>query len=626
MSLAPANDAKEQIRQAIDIVDVVGGYISLRRAGRVFKGLCPFHDDRDPSLQVSPERQSWKCWVCDDGGDIFSFLMKKEGIDFREALEMLAERAGIDLNPTPSAPVVPGSPDDKQTLYRAAKWADEQFRQFLLQAPEAAAARTYLQQRGVDDASCERYGLGYSDNGWQWLLDRAKKTPYSPAVLQAVGLVNKNENSGRFYDVFRGRVMFPIRDTQSRTIAFGGRILPEIAQAETTADRRPPAKYINSPETRLFSKSEQVYALDLVRDAVSKSRHVVVVEGYTDAIAAGQYGIDNVVAVLGTALGERHIHLLKRFADRVTLVLDGDAAGQRRANEVLGLFVAAQMDLRILTLPDQLDPCDFLQQRGPEAFQQLLETASDALEHKVRIATRGINLLTDTHRAFRALEEILETLAQAPRPQDAASPQSQMLFDQQLVTRLARDFQVGEAEIRSRLLDMRRRKTTPARESSAEAPRKPATLASLQARELELFEVLTQHPELTSLALAEIRNVELTDGPARRIFSVYRSLYNAGRSVDFSAVLSDLSPDEQPLFVALDEIAAAKAEESFAEPLARLQEVINGFRQQHAALVQKGKLAQLEKPQTDSQGALEILKDLVQQERHRRGISQPTDG
>jgi len=624
VSLAPANDKKEQIRQAIDIVDLVGGYVNLRRAGSKYKGLCPFHDDSNPSFEVSPARQSWKCWVCDKGGDVFSFMMEKEGVEFREALQMLAERAGVSLEDSRPA-AAPGSPEDKQTLFRAAKWAEEQFNTFLMNSPQAESAREYLTKRGVTNASIERYAVGYADNNWQWMLDRAKTTAFSPAILKAVGLVRQSEN-GRYYDMYRGRVIFPIRDAQSRTIAFGGRILPELAVAEEKANGRPPGKYINSPETRLFSKSEQVYGLDLVREAVSKSRHVVVVEGYTDALMAGQYGVDNVVAVLGTALGEKHIRLFKRFADRVTLVLDGDEAGQRRTNEVLSLFVAAQMDLRILTLPDQLDPCDFVQQHGAEAFNKLVAGASDALDHKVHIATRGVDLVNDTHKANLALEDILDTLAHAPRSTLGAG-NSNSLREQQLLSRLSRQFRVDDEHLRRRLKELRTRRGSTAGASKIQL--KPQRKLSLGAREMELFEILTQHPELTSHALSEIRNVDLADGPARKIYALYRSHFNAGESVEFPRLLSELPPELQPLFVAIDDIAAAKADESFADPATRLRELIDGIRQSHKDQALKAKLDQLDglnSSQGDNETDLEILKEVFQQERHRRGISSPTDG
>ena len=396
-------DAKEQIRQKVDIVDLVGSSIPLRRAGRNYAGLCPWHADSKPSLQVNPERQTWKCWVCDIGGDIFSFVMQREGCDFVQALKMLAERAGISLDEGHKKKIEPGSPDDKNTLYQCCEWAAKQFHEYLLHSEAAAVARSYIEERTITPASVEKFKIGFAADQWTWLIDRARTTPYSPAVLEACGLVGNKD--GRFFDFFKGRVMFPIRDTQGRTIAFGGRVLPQLAEGKG-------GKYINTRETKLFSKSEQLYALDIVRNAITKTRSITVVEGYTDVIMCHQYGVDDVVAVLGTALTDRHLPLIRRFADRVNLVLDGDAAGQNRTNDILELFVAANMDLRILTLPEEFDPAEFLVERGGDAFRELMNGAVDALEHKIRVATRGIDLVRESHKANQALEDNLAKIGE----------------------------------------------------------------------------------------------------------------------------------------------------------------------------------------------------------------------
>jgi DNA primase len=315
-------DAKEQVRQATDIVDLVGKQIDLRRQGRHFVGLCPWHNDRKPSLQVNPDRQTWKCWVCDIGGDVFSFVMQREGCDFVEALKMLAERAGIQLDLGRQRKVEPGSPDDKNTLYACCEWAARQFHECLLKSDVAKGAREYVQQRAITPASVERFAIGFAPDEWTWLADRARTTPYSLKVLEAAGLVGQGERG--YYDRFKGRLIFPIRDSQGRTIAFGGRVLPGNTDPRA-------GKYVNCPETRLYTKSETLYALDVARNNVAQSRQLVVVEGYTDVVLAHQHGVGEAIACCGTAVTERHIRTLKRFADTIYLVLDGDEAGQRRA-------------------------------------------------------------------------------------------------------------------------------------------------------------------------------------------------------------------------------------------------------------------------------------------------------
>ncbi len=381
MSSAQAYDIKERVRQAVDIVELVGSYLQLRREGRNYKALCPWHDDTRPSLHVNPERQSFKCWVCDIGGDIFSFVMKMENVEFPEALAMLAERAGIALKPSRGGKSA--DTDEKRALYQAMAWAEERFHKCLLSAPEAEPARRYLADRQISADSIERFRLGYAPDRWDWLIKQALSTEITTKVLETVGLIIRKDGGGGHYDRFRGRVLFPIRDVQGRPVALGGRILPQAAAEAAAAPAATGAKYINSPETPLFSKSSMLYGMDSARDAIARTKVSVIMEGYTDTIVARQFGFDNTVAVLGTALGEGHIRLLRRFADSITLVLDGDEAGQRRANEILGLFVAEQVDLRIVTLPDGLDPADFLLQRGAEAFRQFLDGAVDAVEHKL---------------------------------------------------------------------------------------------------------------------------------------------------------------------------------------------------------------------------------------------------
>lgn len=624
MSAGPAYDIKEQVRQAIDIVDLVGSYLQLRRQGRNYVALCPWHDDSRPSLQVNSERQSWKCWVCDDGGDIFSFMMKREGVDFREALQMLADRAGISLAKTPQKKAKPGSPGDKQTLYQAIAWAEQQFHQFLVKSPEAEAARLYFEDRGITPESVERFRLGFSPNNWTWLLDRARSSSFSPQVLAAVDVLAKSENTGRYFDRFKGRVIFPIHDTQRRPIAFGGRILPQFAKEDEQRSGRPPAKYVNSRETRLFTKSDQLYGLDIALNTVTKSRHLIVVEGYTDVVMANQFGMEDVTAVLGTALNERHIHLIRRFADRVTLVLDGDEAGQRRTNEILELFIGADMDLRILTLPEGLDPCDFLLERGADEFRSLVDSAVDAVAHKINVECRGVDLTTDTHRASAALENILSTVAAAPAHSSTGGG-STRLREQQLLSRLAKQFRVPAEDLRDRLKEIRQR-------SKRRLLKKPAGgreggLSSLDHRDAELFEILVTDSDLVDLALEQIEIDELSTEAARIIFKIYHQLFAAGVTADYHHVMTELEePNLKYILELLAERAERKAEVAEENEEARLRGLIQAYQFRREEKEKRNQLAALEQQSFDEQEELEVLRKLREQQLIRQGISAPTDG
>jgi DNA primase len=610
------SDAKEQVRQATDIVELVGKYLDLRRQGRHFVGLCPWHNDRKPSLTVNPDRQTWKCWVCDIGGDVFSFVMQKEGCDFREALQMLADRAGIEIARERNKKIEPGSPDDKNTLLACCQWAAKQFRECFERSGAAQEARTYVQDRAINPFNVERFNIGFAPDEWTWLIDRARSTPFSPKVLEAAGLAGLSE-SGRHYDRFKGRLIFPIRDTQGRTIAFAGRVLP------SNTDPRA-GKYINCPETRLYSKSDTLYALDLARNAATKSRELIVVEGYTDVILAHQCGVGEAIACCGTAVTERHIRTLKRFADTIYLVLDGDEAGQRRTNEILELFVAAQVDLRIMTLPDELDPAEFMLERGGEAFRALLATATDALEHKIRIATSGVDLARDTHWANQALEDILATIARGMPP---GTIDSTGLRAHQLLARLARQFQLDDGDLRTRFNQLRRSIKSRV-DAAAETPAEPAyKLDSLSAVEVELLEILDLHPNLAADALAEIADDDLSSAAAREIFATYRRLEESGLTIEFGAVLGEVeNASLKNLLVAIDEQAQEKSFKAILGGPDRLRSVIRQFRLLHDERERRQTETALENKVFNDEEELSVLSQMIANKRRQQGLTVPTEG
>ena len=576
-------DAKEQVRQAIDIVDLLGKYnLQLRRQGRGYVAHCPWHDDTRPSLQVNPERQSWKCWPCDIGGDIFSFVMKMEGVDFPEALAMLADRAGIKLQrPSrgdgPSGPGahLPADPPagggiDKRTLYKAAAWVERQYHECLLHSPEAEPARKYFQDRGITAESIERFQLGFAPLDRDWILKQAGGSPSRAKILETIGVLRRSSAGGSLYDLFRGRGLFAIRDAQGRPVGMGGRLLPGV---ETFL----PGKYVNSPETPLFRKSHLLYGLDLAKEAIhkSKSKTALVMEGYTDVIIAHQFGFNNAVAVLGVALGETHIKILKRFVDRIILVLDGDEAGQKRTNEVLELFVAQQVDLRILTLPDDLDPCDFLQQRGAEAFAELLATGTvDALDHAFRSATRGLDLERDIHGASQALERLIAILAKAPRLRPDTTSEDR-LREEKFLQRFAALFRVSETEVRRRLTALRRRMQDKGPAGGNDGFRLRRTgLAGTSTRgrraidtyEREFAELLIVYPDTWPAARAAIAPDQLASSALRRIYETGCRLLDVGVLPDFDRLILEFDdPSLKSLLVDLDEQGRAKGSR-MAEP------------------------------------------------------------
>jgi len=615
------NDFKEQVRQATDIVDLVGSYLQLRRQHRGYVGLCPWHDDSRPSLQVNPERQTFKCWVCDYGGDVFSFVQRIEGIDFRQSLEMLADRVGIapPLGTNQTATSSRGA-DERRSLLRAMEWAVEQFHRNLLEAADARPAREYLAGRGFSAEVIDKFRLGYSPESWEWLLARARPTVFAHSVLERAGLVVRHRTEQSYHDRFRGRVIFPIHDLQGRPIALGGRVLPGVGPEKV-------AKYINSPETPLFSKSSQLFGLYAAREAIARHRQVVVMEGYTDCITAHQEGIENVVAVLGTALSEKHLPLLRRYADSITLVLDGDEAGRKRTDEILEIFVAAQMDLRILTLPRELDPCDFIREQGSEAFVRLLDEAVDALEHKIRAVTQGLDITTQTHQANEALENILSSVARAPRLA-GSTPSAARLREEQILSRLAHQFRIPEEQLRRRVQAMRRGKQHRGGSHSAvtDAATDDCTAKQimLDPWDCELLELILTEPTSMAKVATKIGVDQLRSPMGRRLFAKCLLLHEADEVPSFERLMLE-SEDAamKNLLVQLDEQGRAKTSAEFQ----RILDDISASFVRHqedaqlrttTALLQEGQLHEQEQDTT--------LANLIESLRSRQAGTKPTDG
>ncbi|MDA7979272.1 MAG: DNA primase [Pirellulales bacterium] len=612
MTAGSFQDAKEQVRQAVDIVDLVGGYLDLRREGRLFKALCPWHDDSRPSLTVNQERQTYRCWVCDLGGDIFNFVMRMEGIEFPAALRMLADRAGIVLQQTPAAAQ---ARDEKSRLYAAMAWSVRQYHQCLLHDPAAAPAREYLRLRGFTTDTIHRFHLGFAPNQWDWIQARATSEGGTLSRLASVGVLGQGENRSDYYDRFRGRLLFPIRDTQGRDVGLGGRVLPEFADERS-------AKYVNSPETPLFAKSRLLYAFDAARDAISRSRTAVVVEGYTDCLMAHQLGMKNVVAVLGTAIGEGHIKALRPFADKIVLVLDGDEAGRRRAAEVLQLFVSAQMDVRVLTLPEESDPCDFLLAKGVEAFQQAIDTAGDALDYKLNLVKNKLTKNIGPHEVQSAVEEVLSVMAHAPRLSKATTTEHRMKEDSLLATLAARSG-IGEQSLRHRMSELRKAKKSP---TSREQKQPTVSSSEMTKWERQLFEDVLLAPQCLPKVRATIQLENFTCSESRELFDVLCALEEQGVAPGVESLLlriDDLQLQSRILALAEDG-QSRTAGRSTDEITAELNELLKNLSDN---FTREGESRRLHELRTGQLSEAELdLNELIAQKRRQQGISSPTDG
>ena len=618
MSGTPGIDTKTRVKEASDIVEVIERYVPLRRKGSIFVGHCPWHDDKSPSFQVNQRRQSWVCWVCNLRGDIFDFVMRREGVEFFDALKILAQLANIEIQPSNYKKAPKGSAQDKQTLYEACKWVEQQFNRCLLETKNAQLARDYLEERGLDADIVDEFKLGFAPAAYNWLTDLARDTDFSNQVLEACGLITKNQKSSSWYERFRGRLIFPIRDVLNRPIAFGGRLVPGVFEP----DKEPPGKYINSPETRLFSKSETLYGLNLVKNELNRTRELTVVEGYTDVIGAWQAGLRNVVAVLGTALNARHIKLIKRYADRINLVLDGDTAGITRANQILDLFVAENVDLRILRLPNNADPFDYLRENGKAVFDTAVARAPDAFEHKLNSEIAGIDLLRDTQAANTALENILSMLAKVPNSL-TSTPSAVLLKHDQLLARISKTFVLERDQVRGRLAEIRRRQR-PTRnfEPVDEVNQQPVVdLNTLQDREVQLLQLLLIDNSILDEVVENISPDQFVNSPLRDLYVEIGEFFHNGDDVAYESLMMQIDDlSTKNLIAQLNDQAMAQQDKTETEIRTQLDLLLRAFATIQFKDGNRTAISELEQKQSDEEEEARKLEQLLQEARQRQGL------
>jgi len=367
------NGDKEKVQAATDIVRLVGEHVTLRPKGKEFAGLCPFHDDKTPSMQVSPQKQIYKCFSCGAGGDAFSFVMNYHKMEFVESLKYLAQKAGIELTPwKPNGQGGSGesaSGGERKRIAGANEQAVSFFKALLKHETHGADARAYLERRGVTPDMIATFGLGYAPDRWDGLVTMVRERGWDKQGFELAQLIRPRKTGDGDFDFLRHRLIFPIFDAIGRPIAFGGRKLREEDEP----------KYLNSPETPLFNKSATLYGLHAAKKPIIDSKTAVIVEGYTDVIACHQAGAKNVVAALGTALTPQHVRELRRYCEQVILVMDGDAAGQKAADRAIEVFLTGDLDVSIAVLPPGQDPDEMMKAGGLAAWNAVLEIAEDAL-------------------------------------------------------------------------------------------------------------------------------------------------------------------------------------------------------------------------------------------------------
>jgi DNA primase len=365
----------EKIKSQNDIVDVISERVRLRKSGRNFTGLCPFHNEKTPSFSVSQEKQIYKCFGCGEAGNVISFVMKEKNLPFIEAVKYLANRANIPLEMNNGEKSK--SAKKKDLLYRVNVEAAKFFFSNLMNNQNA---KEYFLNRGIKEETIKKFGLGFANDSWNSLMFYLRKKGINDVLLEEAGLISVNKEKGRKYDRFRNRVMFPVFDYQGRVIGFGGRVLD---------DSKP--KYLNSPETLVFQKGTNLYGLNFALKHNMSERYFVIVEGYMDLISLHQYGITNVVASLGTALTINQARLLKRYADKVIISYDADMAGQMATLRGLEILRTAGFDVRVLNIPQGKDPDEYVRSNGKEAFLKLINSAEPLIDYRMKKAEEGID-------------------------------------------------------------------------------------------------------------------------------------------------------------------------------------------------------------------------------------------
>lgn len=582
--------AIDDVKQKTDIVDVIGQYVTLKKAGRNFKALCPFHNEKTPSFIVFPDQGTWHCFgACNTGGDAFTFLMKRENIDFGEALRRLAQRAGVEL-----VSEKPGEDAERKRLRGMLSAAAAHFHYLLKSHSAAQGARDYLVRRHLTSDSVERFELGFALNEWQSLRDHLTSKGYTPRELEAAGLVIQGEH-GATYDRFRGRLIFPIRNRTGEVVGFGAR---------TLAGDEP--KYLNSPQTSLFDKSSTLYGLDLAKDAIRGQNLAVIVEGYMDVIAAHQAGFTNVVASLGTALTEKQLALLKRLTKRYALALDPDAAGEqatlrglqvaREALErktvpvpigpgLIGFEERLEAELLVIPLPPGQDP-DQVIHSNPQSWQELVSRAEPLVEYSFRTLTQDLDLnsardkSTAVKRLVPVIREIGDDVQRAHYIQE-----------------LARLVKAPEQTIAVQVSGKKARREQKSTGNLGEADSGAGEKGSR--REEYLMTLLLHVPKY----LARVQFLEANDlSPTYRgLFLQLRETFKSSGSTDRASVRSRLDSTLQPEFDRLLALERDVAEFTDADLIREIETVAYRLQLER----DRAELGRLEVSLRDSETALE---------------------
>jgi len=463
-----------EVKQKLDIVELVSEYVTLQKAGRNFKGLCPFHSEKHPSFFVFPEQQSWHCFgACGTGGDIFSFTMKKEGIDFGQALRLLAQRGGITLSPLEA----PSKAEDekKERLFQINEAAAEYYHHLLASTKAGEAARSYLVRRKVMPETIKEFRLGFSPDAWETIKNYLLAKGYTEKELVEVGLIIEKEEGGS-YDRFRNRLLFPICDIQGRVTGFGARVLDDSLP-----------KYINSPQTPIFDKSSSLYGIDKAKSAVRKQNLVIIVEGYMDVLIAHQHGWHNVVGSMGTSLTEKQVEGIKRLTSNITLALDADLAGEEATLRGKAILAYSNAEANVILLPTGKDPDEVIRE-DPALWQKLIEQAMPIMDFAFQSVISKVDINKARDKSL-AVQKLLPSIYEIKDP----------VQQSHYLKKLARELKIEESAIRAALRESKvdRKRSQPSKPTEQSRLARQLVSSHIEERCLAL---LLQYSELRPLA------------------------------------------------------------------------------------------------------------------------------
>ena len=576
MSMIP-DDKVSEVRERASILEVVSDYVSLRKSGANYQGLCPFHGEKTPSFNVNPAKGIFHCFGCGVGGNAFSFIMKIEGLAFPEAVKFLAKRVGVVIEERPPTPQEKRRLDEREALYRVNDLAADFYRRVLMKDAAGEAGRRYLERRGVDAATAEAYRLGFAPDRWDALTRHLEQKKVPPDAAETLGLIRRKEGGG-YFDTFRNRLLFTIADIQGRPIGFGGRVLDDSLP-----------KYINSPESPIYRKSEVLFGVNLARQAMREQGAAIVVEGYFDHLALHQAGVHHAVATCGTALTGEHLKLLQRYAGRVYTLFDSDSAGNKATCRAMDLFLGGALPAFVVELPQGEDPDSFLKKEGSGAFADRVAKARPIFEWFFRYTIRGAD--TGTVEGKVAVVEAL-----APHLKKIDNPVERDLY----LREIARVLGVNERTLA--------RKVGGVAVAAAEFSRQRERKRSGTLTEDMLLALMGKYPEVAG-KVAEYGVANLFPEGLVQVAEAIIAQTRAGDGIEWGLILDRLdSPEERSRLAALfiddrhlEEIDAQKAFEQCRQSRERAL-----LKEQDAKALQR-ELSMLD---PDSERYCEVLKIL----------------